>query len=69
MKLSDLIKSQCSNGNLKAKLKVRIKLDNGTVLRKGTVSEFLIRRDDGTYHFEANNTACRVKIEEIEFIA
>ena len=37
-------------------------------LKKGTVSSILIKKDDDTYHFEAENTACVVTKEELEFI-
>jgi hypothetical protein len=68
MKLSDLIGSYVSQPRLKAKLKHGIKLDNGERLKKGTVSDLLIKKDNNTYHFEANNTACTVTVDEIEFI-
>jgi hypothetical protein len=68
MKLSDMVRAYTSNTKLKAKLKKRIKLDNGDVLKKGTVSDLLIDKGNGEYHFEANNTACTVKRDEIEII-
>lgn len=67
-KLSDLIRSYTSAPRMKAKLKKRIKLNTGEVLKKGTVSDLLIEKDDGTYHFEAENTACIVTADEIEMI-
>jgi hypothetical protein len=68
MKLSEMITSYVSNPRSKAKLKKRLKLDDGTVYKKGTVSEILIKKNDGTYHFEANNSACTVTEDELEFI-
>lgn len=68
MKLSALIASYTSNMKLKAKLNRQIKLDDGTVFRKGTVSDILIKKDEDTYHFEAKNSACTVKASEITFI-
>ena len=53
---------------LKARLKIRIKLDDGTIYRKGTVSELLIDKGNGTYHFEAKGSATTVTAEEIELI-
>lgn len=68
MKISEMVRSYASNIHLKAKLKKKIKLDNGITLKKGTVSSILIKKDDDTYHFEAENTACVVTKEELEFI-
>lgn len=68
MKLSEMFSSYAKQPFLKAKLKKRIKLDDGTILKKGTESSILIERDDGTYHFEANNSACVVKEDEITII-
>ncbi len=52
----------------KAKLKKRIKLNNGIVLKAGTISDILIEKDDGKYHFEAENTACIVDRSEITIL-
>lgn len=68
MKLSDMVRSYTSNPRGKAKLKKRIKLNDGTVFKKGTVSDLLIKKDDGSYHFEALNSACTVTSDEIEMI-
>lgn len=68
-KFSDLIKNYTANINLKAKLKKRITIDNGTVLKKGTVSDLLIDMGDGKYHFEANQTACTVTADEIIMVS
>jgi hypothetical protein len=68
MKLSDMVALYARNPRAKAKLKKRIKLDDGTTFKKGTVSELLIDKGDGTYHFEANHSACTVKADEIEFL-
>lgn len=68
MKLTDMVKSYTRNPKAKARLRERIKLDNGDVLEKGTVSELLIAKGNGKYHFEADHTACTVNENEIEFI-
>ena len=68
MKISEMIRSYANQPKLKAQLKKRIKLDDGTVFKKGTVSEILIDKMDGTYHFEAKNSACTVKADEITFL-
>lgn len=68
MKLSDMVKSYTNNMNLKANLNKKIKLDDGTVFKKDTVSEFLIKKENGNYHFEAMGSACEVSPEEITMI-
>ena len=68
MKLSDAIRSYSENINLKATLNLEIKLDNGTILVKNTVSDFLIEKSNGNYHFEAMDTACEVEPSEITII-
>jgi hypothetical protein len=67
-KLSDMITAYATRPFLKARLKIRIKLDDGTIYRKGTVSELLIDKGNGTYHFEAKGSACTVTDGEIELI-
>lgn len=69
MKLSDMISSYINAPKLKAKLKQEIKLDDGTVFEAGTVSQLLIKKHDGSYHFESMDSACTVKSEELEFIS
>lgn len=69
MKLSDMVRSYASAPKLKAKLRQKIELDNGSVLEKGTVSVLLILKDDGKYHFECGDDACTVTKDEIEFIS
>jgi hypothetical protein len=66
MKLSQLLKNY--NPSLKAKLNKSIKLDNGHVFKKGTVSDLLIQKDEVSYHFESQNNACTVSKDEITFI-
>lgn len=68
MKLTDMIKSYTQNMNLKAKLNKKIKLDDGVIFKKDTISEFLIKKENGNYHFEAMGSACEVKAEEITMI-
>lgn len=68
MKLTDMIKSYTQNINLRAKLNQPIKVSDEVILKKDTVSEFLIKKDNGNYHFEAMNTACEVKPEEITIL-
>lgn len=68
MKLTDMVKSYTQNMNLKAKLKQAIKLDDGIILEKDTVSDFLIKKQNGNYHFEAMNTACEVMPKEITIL-
>jgi len=69
MSMMDLIMRAARNRRAKAKLTKAIKLNNGRTLKKGTVSDLLIDKGDGTYHFEANDTACTVTSDEIEMIA
>lgn len=69
MKLSDLITQHTKSMALQGKLLKRITLDDGTVYKKGTVSEILIDKGNDTYHFEANNSACTVKADEIEILS
>lgn len=66
--ISDLVRSYGSSPRMKAKLKIEIKLDDGTVYPIGTVSDLLISKGNGQYHFEADNSACTVTANEIEFI-
>jgi hypothetical protein len=68
MKLSQMVAAYARNPRAKAKLKQRIELDNGDVLEAGIVSELLISKGDGKYHFEADHTACTVTEDEIEFL-
>lgn len=68
MKLTDMIKSYTQNMNLKATLNKKIKLSDGVIFEKGTVSEFLIKKENGNYHFEALGSACDVKPEEITIL-
>jgi hypothetical protein len=68
MKISQMVASWASNPKAKAKLKVQIELDDGTVFEVGTVSDLLIAKGDGKYHFESDHSACTVTEDEIEFI-
>jgi len=68
MKLSELFSKHNTNPFLKAKLKIHVTLDNGEALRKGCISDLLIDKGDGTYHFERNNVACTVNADEIKLI-
>ena len=52
----------------RAKLLVDISLDNGECLPSGATGYVLKDYGDGTFHFEQNDFACRVKKTEIEFI-
>lgn len=63
MKLSELLGNY--KPDLRAELKVRVELDNGEVLEKGCISDLVIDKGDGTYHFEVDNDACTVTREEI----
>lgn len=71
-KLIDLIRNY--RPSLKGKLKKQIKVvvcpttQQKKILRKGTVSDILIPKGDGTYHFEANNIAITVTADEIEIL-
>lgn len=68
MNISDMVKSYLEDIKSKASLNKEIKLSNGKVLKKGTVSQILIKKDNGNYHFEVNDNACEVTKEEITFI-
>ena len=68
MKLSDMLNQGTILFNKKAKLKKRIKLDNGESRKKGFVVSVLMKNSDGTYHVEDNDFACKVSSDEIEFI-
>ena len=54
--------------NSKATLNKKIKLNDGTVFKKDTISEFLIKKENGNYHFEAMGSSCEVKAEEITMV-
>jgi hypothetical protein len=66
MKLSELLGK--FRPGLKAKLLVEIKLNNGSVMPKGVISDLLIDKGNGTYHFEYDHDACEVKSEEIKIL-
>jgi hypothetical protein len=68
MKISDLVRNAARHPGLRARLVRDIELDTGVVLREGTVSTLLVPRGDGTYHFEACDTACAVTRGEIAFL-
>ena len=68
MKLMDMVKSYASQPRLKGRLLVEITLDDGTVYPKGTVSNLLVQKTEGTYHFEADHSACTVSVDEIEIL-
>ena len=72
MKLSKMIDSWVSSSHVKARLLVDINVkhqfQDDILLEVGTISDVLIERDDGTFHFEAKNTATRVTRDEIEII-
>lgn len=69
MKLSAMIAAYAARPLLKARLKKGMRLDDGTVFRKGTVSDLLIDKGGGTYHFEAKHSAITVTADEIEIIS
>jgi len=68
MKLSALTAAYATGPFLKARLRKGMRLNDGTVFRKGTMSDILIDKGDGTYHFEAKNLATTVSFDEIEII-
>ena len=68
MKITDLIASYITNPKLQGKLKNEISLDDGTIFQKGTISEVLIKKHDGNYHFESDHSDCTVSHDEIEFV-
>lgn len=68
MELSKLLYNYTSSPKLKARLLVELTLSDGTEYPIGTISDLLIDKDNGTYHFEANHSACTVSRDEIEFI-
>lgn len=68
MKLSDMIASYISAPKLQGKLKNEVTLDDGTVFEQGTLSQLLIKKHDGSYHFESDHSACTVSHDEIEFV-
>lgn len=67
-KISEMISAYCSAPRLQAKLLKDITLSNGSVMKKGSKSDLLIKLDDGLYHFESDHEACRVTEDEIKFI-
>lgn len=67
MKITELVMRHVMQSRLKARLLKDITLEDGTVFLTGQESNLLIDRGDGTYHFEANNSACQVIKDEIEF--
>lgn len=72
MKLSDMIRSYATKPKMKARLildiNIKYEFRDDEVMPAGTISDLLIERDDGSYHFEALDTAIIVQADEIEFI-
>jgi hypothetical protein len=68
MKLSQLIENYTKSPHLKGRLKINVELDNGDIVNAGTVSDLLIPKGCGKFHFEAGNTAFTADEKEIEFI-
>lgn len=69
MKLSQMIAAY--KPGLKAELLVDVTVsDNGSdyVFKAGTISQFLIDKGDGTYHFEADDHAFTAKLDEIKLL-
>lgn len=69
MKLSKLIAAY--RPGLKAELVVDIEVtdfDGDHTFAAGTVSQFLIDKGDGTFHFEAENRAFTVKLDEVKLL-
>ena len=58
------------NPSLKASLKEDVTFKDGdenVTFKAGTVSSILIDNDDGTYHFEAENSTVTVSKSELNF--
>lgn len=68
MKLSEYLSSGKILVGKKAKLKKRIKLDNGEVRKKGSEVSLVMEIGDGYYHAEDNDWACKVHKDEIEIL-
>jgi hypothetical protein len=67
MKLSEYLTS----GKIlhkKAELLINIVLTTGGGISKGTIGDVLLDFGDGTYHFEIDDYACKVKSNEIKFL-
>lgn len=65
MNITDMVTSYAENPRLRGRLKVEFTVDNDTLFKKGLVSDLLIELADGSYHFEALDTACKVQPHEI----
>lgn len=67
MKLSEYL----SSGKMlhrKAKLKKAIKLDNGEKRKKGDTVSIVMEFEDGTFHAEDNDWACKITKEEFTYL-
>jgi hypothetical protein len=67
MKLSDYLTS----GQVihkQGKLLKSIKLDNGEKRKKGDIISIVLDFEDGTFHAEDNDWACKVTKDEFKFI-
>ena len=67
MKLSEYL-LQGTFLNKKAKLLKTIKLDNGEKRKKGEIVSIIKDNEDGTFHAEDNEWACKVTINEFQYI-
>ena len=52
----------------KVKLKKDIKLNNGEIRKRGDIVSLLMENENGTFHAEDNNWACRLTSDEFEVI-
>lgn len=67
MKLTEYL-LQGKRVNKKAKLKIAIKLSNGERRKKGAVITIVKDNEDGTFHAEDNDWACKVTKDEFEYV-
>lgn len=66
-----LLEQLFSNGSYfhrEAELLIDIELDNGESMKAGEIGSVMFKNNDGTYHFEHNDFACRVAENEIRII-
>jgi len=51
-----------------ARLKVDVNLDSGESRKKGSIITILLKNQDGTFHAEDNDFACKLTCDEFEYL-
>lgn len=69
MDIGEIIRFIFSNKVIKAKIKEDIKLKNGIILKSGTVSNFLYKKENNIYHFEYKDIVLEIEEGNLVFIS